>query len=98
MTTARKPTGKLDAAAMAVVNGPEGGPRGLRPGGLGRGRAGSTTAAAADLHGVAERGPEEGPQFEDVDAPVPVQRASERAAGHGDQRWPHDGGHRPQGR
>src|SRR5262249_26003223 len=42
----------------------------------------------------AGRGPEEGPQSAEADAPLPRERSTERAAGEGDQRWPQDGGGR----
>ncbi len=64
---------------------------GLGPGGLGPGRGKRKAATAADLRGIAGRGPQEGPQPAEDDAPVPKQRAGERAAGHGGQRWPQDG-------
>ena len=50
-----------------------------------------TAAAAADLHGEQGRGPEEGPQSAEADAPFPGERPAERAAGDGGQRWPQDG-------
>ena len=40
------------------------------------------------------RGPEEGPQPAEADAPVSRQRSYERAAGDRAQRWPQDGGRR----
>ena len=67
-------------------------PTGCRSTGAGRGRR--TASAAADLHGVAGGGPDEGPEPAEVNAPVPRQRAVQRAAGDGGQRWPQDGGHR----
>src|SRR5690606_20469356 len=57
---------------------------------LGFSREASTAVAAADLHGVAGWGPEEGPQPAEADAPVPVQHAGERAPGDGGQCWPQD--------
>jgi hypothetical protein len=76
---------------------------GGRSPGLARGRlapgAGRRTAAeAADLRGVAGWGPETGPQSAEADAPLARQRAAQRAAGDGAQRWPqHGGDRRPHG-
>src|SRR5215471_7986033 len=65
---------------------------------LARSRGERTAAAAADLHGIAGGGPEKGPQPAEADAPVPLRRSGERAAGHGGQRWPQDGRGRRAGR
>jgi hypothetical protein len=59
---------------------------------LATGRERRTAFAAAHLHGVAERGPEEGPELAEVDAAIPLKRSAERAAGRGDQRRAQDGG------
>ena len=89
-----EPKGKLDT--MSGTPGASGAVPGERtrgrlpgpgPGELGPGRGERKAAAAADLRGIAGRGPEEGPLLAEDDAPVPKQRAGERAAGHGGQRW-----------
>jgi len=59
MTMMLEPTGKLDAAAKVVVNGPEDNLPDWDQ--VDWSRGGRTTFAAADLHGVKGRGPEEGP-------------------------------------
>src|SRR5258708_23254130 len=59
--------------------------------GLAAGRGGRTTSSAADLRGIAGRGPEEGPQLAEADAPLPGQRAAERAPGDGAERRSENG-------
>ncbi len=105
MTTTPEPKDKLDAMtttrrrcrAVAVVNGPEDDLLDWDADRLADRRGGRTASAAADLHGVAGRGPQTGPQFAEVDAPVTRQHAAQRAAGHRAQRWPQDGGRRREG-
>ena len=74
-----------------MVNGPEGDVLDWDAVRLAAGRGRRTAAAAADLHGEQGRGPEEGPQSAETDAPFPGERAVERAAGDGGQCWPQDG-------
>ena len=65
---------------------------------LAAGRGRRRALAATHLHGDTGRGPQEGPQFAEADAPVPRERVGERAPGRGGQRRPFDGGRRREDR
>src|SRR5512144_2127177 len=62
---------------------------------LADGRGRSTASEAKNLHRDPGRRPQAGPQSAETDAPIPRQHARERAAGDGDQRWPHESRSRP---